>query len=727
MRRVFIVTVLFGAVLASASGQTALSFSDVDLEAAIRQAINKPTGTLYDTDVATLKYLTLQNPAIGSLEGIEQCQALLQLNLVGLPITDFSPVSLLTNLYRLSIADVSLPDLSFLPSQLRSINLRNTGTDDLHSLSGVTGLTSFRMDDDAITSLSGLESLPNLISIYVINCPLSDISAVASMPPLEGFYLYNCPVQDISVLESHDDLRDLSLEYYLNPPVLIDDFEPIRDMTNLQYCRLGGGRGFTDLSLVADKIYLQVLTLFGCDLGDISALSDLTYMRYLDVQHTGISDISVVANMPLLEGLMISGNEIEDISALRNLHRLDSLGASANKIRDISALAGKPLLNSVGLHQNFVTDLSPLMSALALTKWLALDYNPLNEQSCSVYLPALQSRVAVLTSLGCCDPNDTDSDGLSNTFEAIQGTSQHRPDTDEDGLTDYEELIIYASDPKDNDSDDDGIIDSVDPDVQPRYGDPVPLDAFESNMDLFDAEAPLLYGTQGLDYLTEDVYGYFPARPWLGLVAWVLGEASHAHHETASIAYQTHLAALRGEWHYDSPEFGGYAISDFEHVLAASMLISSEHRDYWVSKLSLNNDYAPFTVSGTTSKSITYPFSPDGDLDGDGISNADEYEAAGNNLMVLLFNTTSLDPIDSDSDGIPDHLEPAGDIDGDGLDNVDDTDSDGDGISDGLELEFGLDPWGTDDADAVPLSALWASLALVMVAWRALRFPSRTT
>ncbi|MBP5222460.1 MAG: cellulose binding domain-containing protein [Lachnospiraceae bacterium] len=57
---------------------------------------------------------------------------------------------------------------------------------------------------------------------------------------------------------------------------------------------------------------------------------------------------------------------------------------------------------------------------------------------------------------------DSDGDGLADALEKIYGTDAAKPDTDEDGLTDYEELYVTFTDPLKADTDGDGISDLSD-------------------------------------------------------------------------------------------------------------------------------------------------------------------------------------------------------------------------------------------------------------------------
>lgn len=61
-----------------------------------------------------------------------------------------------------------------------------------------------------------------------------------------------------------------------------------------------------------------------------------------------------------------------------------------------------------------------------------------------------------------CTLPDDDNDSLPNIIEKIFGTDSENPDTDDDGLTDYEEVYITGTDPLKYDTDENGINDADD-------------------------------------------------------------------------------------------------------------------------------------------------------------------------------------------------------------------------------------------------------------------------
>ena len=69
-------------------------------------------------------------------------------------------------------------------------------------------------------------------------------------------------------------------------------------------------------------------------------------------------------------------------------------------------------------------------------------------------------KAADLDGDGTVSAKDADGDKLTNAEEIKLGTSPALTDTDEDGLSDYDEVKKYKTDPLKEDTDDDGISDN---------------------------------------------------------------------------------------------------------------------------------------------------------------------------------------------------------------------------------------------------------------------------
>ncbi|HEX5591255.1 MAG TPA: hypothetical protein VFX65_13270 [Candidatus Limnocylindrales bacterium] len=96
------------------------------------------------------------------------------------------------------------------------------------------------------------------------------------------------------------------------------------------------------------------------------------------------------------------------------------------------------------------------------------------------------------------DP-DSDDDGLTDGEEVILGTDPFDPDTDDDGLTDGQEVEVYGTDPLDPDTDDDGLND----------GDEIaagtdPFDPDSDDDGLSDGDEVHVHGTDPLDPDSDD-------------------------------------------------------------------------------------------------------------------------------------------------------------------------------------------------------------------------------
>ena len=222
--------------------QVVVIFPDANLEAAIRGAINKPTGDIYYSDVETLTRLYVQSKGISDLSGLEYCTNLTHLDLgdnritsitalsgltrlryvlLGLnPIADISPLSDLTNLFYLSLGYCEISNLEPLSSlvNLAFLSLGGNHITDISSLSGLTSLSKLHLSNNQIAEISTISELANLTMLNLGGNQITDISALLGLTNLSRLILYENQISDIGALVlnpglSEGDFVDLSYNW----------------------------------------------------------------------------------------------------------------------------------------------------------------------------------------------------------------------------------------------------------------------------------------------------------------------------------------------------------------------------------------------------------------------------------------------------------------------------------------------------------------------------------
>ncbi len=103
-------------------------------------------------------------------------------------------------------------------------------------------------------------------------------------------------------------------------------------------------------------------------------------------------------------------------------------------------------------------------------------------------------------------------------------------------------------------------------------------------------------------------------------MALILCDASWPYqlvHEEVYAAYAQNLLALEQE---------GSAVQPYKEVLAALLLMGMDLRNYFILEFGLTGSYTVFFEGKDVDKAPNEPFSGAGDLDGDGLSNTEEYD-----------------------------------------------------------------------------------------------------
>jgi Leucine-rich repeat (LRR) protein len=245
-----------------------LVFPDPKLEAALRAAIGKPTGHIYESDLEGLTSFSATGKTITDLTGLEHCTELVSLDLRDNKISDISPLAGLTNLEWL--------DLSY--NRINSIS----------PLAGLTSLKWLYLYNNQIASILPLANLTNLTYLFIYMNQISDISFLANLTNLTRLLLFSNQISDIS---------------------------PLANLTKLNWLYLQKNQ-ISDISDLANLTSLTQLDLSDNEIGGIGPMANLINLIYLSLHSNQISDISLLANFPELMWLYLQNNNIGNIYPL---------------------------------------------------------------------------------------------------------------------------------------------------------------------------------------------------------------------------------------------------------------------------------------------------------------------------------------------------------------------------------------------------------------------------
>jgi Leucine-rich repeat (LRR) protein len=177
IRRIFLLAIacvlLIGLSLSgcSCAGDLVVTFPDPNLDTAIREALNKPSGPIYASELAGLASLSANVSGIEDLSGLQYCTNLAYLYLESNQISDISPLANLTNVTVLYLGSNQISDIS--------------------PLASLTNLAYVYLESNQISDISPLANLTNVTVLYLGSNQISDISPLVENAGLsEGDYVY---------------------------------------------------------------------------------------------------------------------------------------------------------------------------------------------------------------------------------------------------------------------------------------------------------------------------------------------------------------------------------------------------------------------------------------------------------------------------------------------------------------------------------------------------------
>jgi parallel beta-helix repeat protein len=195
-------------VAISLAADEVVTFPDPNLEAAIREAINKSEGDIYQSDLDNLTSLDADGRNIIDLTGLEHCTSLTELDLYYNQISNISPVSNLTSLTGLDLGYNQISNISPV-SNLTSLTWLDLWGNQISNISPVSNLTSLTwlcLGGNQISDILPVSNLTSLTELDLGYNQISDISPVSNLTSLTLLWLSSNQISDIKPLVDNSGL-----------------------------------------------------------------------------------------------------------------------------------------------------------------------------------------------------------------------------------------------------------------------------------------------------------------------------------------------------------------------------------------------------------------------------------------------------------------------------------------------------------------------------------------
>jgi Leucine-rich repeat (LRR) protein len=387
-----------------ASAQRSVFVPDPGLEAAIRAALDKPTGALQESDLLGLISLSAANRNIASLVGLEAATNLVSLRLSQNRINDLSPLKSLNQLVQVDLDNNLASDLTPLAglfrlqtlelswnhlsgpgplsnlTNLSSLALRGNSLTDVQFVANLGGLTYLNLDENQLQDLTPLRLLSRLTYLSLTQNPATNWWTLSNLTSLANLELRGNGIQDIGFASTLTHLRFLDLAHNQ-----ISNTQSLRKLAELSNLVLGGNPTIDPAGLVG-LTNLNALWLFSCGLTNLNFAGGMTQLHYLDVAENGIRDVGLLSGLTNLVGLALSGNPTDSLDSLKYLTGISTLALDELPIGDGATLSRLSGLKNLSLRRCALRDLGPLtglanLNSLYLTRNLLTNIDALTNFS----------------------------------------------------------------------------------------------------------------------------------------------------------------------------------------------------------------------------------------------------------------------------------------------------------------------------------------------------------
>jgi len=241
------------------------------------------------------------NDGIHNIKSVSKLTSLQKLELVGLRLSENTPIDL-EPLFELT--------------SLRELDLKDTKIVTTKTLSGLFNLEKINFNSSHIDSLDFLKKTPNVkeLSLHGEH-NFTNYDPIATLKALE---LLN--------IDRNSQATDAAMVAFAN-------------LTNLKNVSILQNEKLTTINFLKRSRGIEELALTWCKgLKDVSALNDMSSLKTLKMSGVPIQNLNFLNNKPQLTELNISGTRVKELNTLSQIKTLRFLDIANTEITDIAPL-----------------------------------------------------------------------------------------------------------------------------------------------------------------------------------------------------------------------------------------------------------------------------------------------------------------------------------------------------------------------------------------------------
>lgn len=331
-----------------------VTLPDPGLNAAVREALQKPAGPLTRQDLLGLTVLNAHDRNITSLAGLEAASNLSTLLLFGNHLTSFSQ-PMLTNLVVLDLSRNSLTNLT-LPaglSHLFSLVLVENRLTQLALPADLTGLEELDLNDNLLVSLDLPPTMTGLGTLDLGFNALTQFSLPAGLVNLNLLRLSGNSLTNFTAPAGLNRLTQLYLDQNQ-----LTHFTLPTGVTNLHALDLSFN-GLTELALPSDQQHLISLDLGNNQLTTLDLPANLTGLGFLRLRSNQLTSFDLPNDLRALSFLDLGENQLRSANLPAGLGHLNFLRISGNtNLARLTLPPGLTNLTGIFLRSNGLTNLT---------------------------------------------------------------------------------------------------------------------------------------------------------------------------------------------------------------------------------------------------------------------------------------------------------------------------------------------------------------------------------